>query len=229
MNLKSLSIALVVMLGCGLAQAQRVRGDGPKPAGRPASQPANKLPRGYWSILAGELKQAGQPLTDDQIPKIKEKIGAEKAALEPLNQKLADNKKAAKEARDAGNKEGVRKLGEDAKVIQDDIQKATEKAQREVRALLTPAQNEAWAACDLVRPAKRRMSKLTLTADQEAKLMDLAKGPARKVLEAKDDAKALADIRDAYWKAVKEQVLTPDQVKALETASKPASRPPEKR
>ena len=221
MNRRTLTLALVLMFSCGMAMAQRNAGG---PGSKPASAPAIKLPAGYWMIVGGELRTGGQPLTDEQVVKIKDKAEGETAALDTLKKKQEDNKKAADDAKAAGNKEALKKLADEAKTIRADMDKAKDKAKADILAIFTDAQREIWATCDLVNPAKARLNKVTLTDEELTKMRAAAKELAAKLLAAQGDAKAITDLRESYWTSLKEKVLTPEQVKAVDApASKPHS------
>ena len=220
-----MNISRILAVGASLLFVSALAHAAPEsaPASKPSTGPAVKIPPGFYSILAG-VAQAD----DAQRAKIKDLVEAEKAELVPLEKKLDEAKKAAAAAKEKGDKEAAGKADDDRKAVQVEINKVTAKTKAAAMAVLTPAQRETVAAHDLAAWTKQRLGKTELTEAQDAKIKELAPAPGKKIMEANGDPKAINEIRQAFLAQVKEQVLTADQRKALESAasgprSKPAS------
>lgn len=188
-----------------------------KPATNPATSPADdKMPQGEWAFLVGELKDS---LKEPQLATIRKEALAEREALQTLDGKREQAMAARKAASEKNDKEAVEKARAELKALGDQIQAARTKAKDAIYAVLTDDQKIQWEAFKLARGAASMLgrSKVQLDDAQFAKAKELGKPVAKEMLAAKDDDE-LRRIRVKFMGAIREQVLTADQRKALETA-----------
>ena len=180
-------------------------------ATKPAAGADSKvvLPRGYWSIMASELK-----LGDDVRAKIAEKIQpleawdkANSAKREELNNKIA-----------AASGEEATKLKEQRQALEQERTKLFEKAKADVMTtVLNPEQRVAWQSAELYNGVSRRFGRLQLTDAQVKQAKELAAPFAKQLQEAKDTPDKANEIRAAYVKEISTKVLTDEQRKKLES------------
>lgn len=227
MNLRNaLCIVIALSFSSGLALAKKET-PASAPASKPASKPAEKSEfklKGIWAMM-----NTAVTFTDDQLAKVKEKVQSEQLALEPLEKKKKDAEAAVKAAEASGDKDALKTAREDKKKIQADIDHIASATMADVVSLLTPPQKELWAAHNLFRITKQRLSKhVELTEAQDTKIKDLAKEPAKQMVDLKDE-KTITQIEADFMKKVKADVLTDEQRKALEAATQPAKDKPAKK
>jgi Spy/CpxP family protein refolding chaperone len=216
--------ALVVGLVCSdLALA--AKGEGEAKRARKKGEKSTSGLRGEYAILASECS-----LTAEQEAALKAKIQARNQAMAEWQQahgeKALDIRKAMKAAKDAGNKEEMKRLGEEMKTLSTERRQMEEKTMADIYAILTPEQKTKWAGFRLYRQAMGWCKKAGLTEEQQATIRKMADAKAKDVADAADE-KAARQIATALRKEIEQSVLTAEQRETL--AKKPTKERPAKR
>ena len=224
----ALSLAAAAVLGLAIAntaQAGRKEGDtGQKEIKAHKAGKKSSGLRGEYAILASECN-----LTAEQEASLKAKVEARNQAMAEWQQahgeKALDIRKAMKAAKDAGNKEEMKRLGEEMKALSTERRQMEEKTMAAIYAILTPEQNTTWAGFRLYRQAMGWCKRAGLSEEQQATIRKMADARAKELADASDE-KAQRQINIALREEIEQSVLTAEQREAL--AKKPTKTKPEK-
>jgi Spy/CpxP family protein refolding chaperone len=216
--------ALVIGLVCSdLALA--AKGEGEAKRDRKKGEKSTSGLRGEYAILAGECS-----LTADQEAALKAKIQARNQAMAEWQQangsKSEEIRKAMKAAKEAGNKEEMKRLGEEMKALSAERRQMEEKTMADIYAILTSEQKQKWAGFRLYRQAMGWCKKANLTEEQQATVRKMADAKAKDVADAADE-KAQRQVAMALRKEIEASVLSAEQREAL--GQKQAKERPEKK
>ncbi|MFB3891378.1 MAG: hypothetical protein ACE15C_05065 [Phycisphaerae bacterium] len=229
------------LLAACIAMGQAIAADpATTKASREGQKPRKENLPGFWGIMAGVVT-----MTDDQQAKVKEKLAAEKTALDQWKKdngaKVEDAQKALKAAQEARDKDAVNKAREQLKTLNDDEARIKANTMKDVLALLSDEQRLAWFTYTLVdaspQGAKVHFKAAEMTDDQVKQAKDLAKDSAKLLASGKDaggkdlDQKSTREIYQKFYDLVKDKVLTAEQKKKMDearttsrpTGSKPAA------
>lgn len=179
-------------------------------ATKPATQADSKvvLPKGYWSIMASELK-----LSDDVRAKIADKL----QPLEDWDKANSAKREELSKRNPAASDEEVAKQREQRRALEQERTKLFEKAKADVMNVLTAEQRTAWQSAELYNGVSQRLTPLGLTEAQVKQAKELAAPFAKQLQEVKDAPDKAREIRAAYVKEITTKVLTEDQRKKLES------------
>jgi len=208
---------LVAALVLGLAVAdvaQAAKAEDGKARGKDREKGGKKGGgvRGEYAILAKECD-----LTAEQREQVRAKIQANKAAIAEWQQqngeKAKELQKAMKAARDAGNKEEMKRVGEQLKTLSAERRTLQSQTMTDVMSVLTGAQKAQWNAFRLYRIMMMRYKKAGLTEEQTAKIREMA-DQVGAGLDANDENAYRSAAKDLAGK-VAQSVLTEDQRRGL--------------
>jgi Spy/CpxP family protein refolding chaperone len=221
-----LAAALVLgLLAADLAVAAKGDGGRERKAAREKRDKGKSGLRGEYAILASECN-----LTADQQAQLKAKVQARNQAMAEWQQahgaKAAELKKAMKAAKEAGNKEEMKRLGQEMKALSAERRQMDEKSMADIYAILTPEQQTTWAGFRLYRRAMAWCRKADLTEDQQATIRKMADAKAKALVSAADE-KAERQVATALRKEIEQSVLSAEQRDAL--GRKQAKERPEKK
>jgi Spy/CpxP family protein refolding chaperone len=215
-----LTLALVVLVAAPplLAEEAKAPAEGKvKAAAKEKSEAKEKSApalKGEYAIMASELK-----LTAEQQTEVAAKLAAREESIAAWRkdnmQKLETAQEALKKARESGDKEAAKKLGEEIKAINESRDKIMTDTAAAIRAILTPEQQQAWEGFSLYRQAMARYRKAELTDDQHKKVRELCDAAAKELAAGK----AKEEVRAKLDKDI-EALLTPAQKAALKPAEK---------
>jgi len=221
------TVPLVAALMVGLATADlalAAKGEGGKSkrAAREGKGERSGV-RGEYAILVAECG-----LTDEQKEQVQAKIQATKEAIAQWEQehgeKAKELQKAMKEAKEAGNKEEMKRLGQELKTLMTE-RRRLQQTMTGVLEVLTPEQRTKWAGFRLYRQMMMRYKKVGLTEEQTAKVREMANAAAKELGDPSDE-KAARKAAVTLREDVEQNVLTAEQREALE--KKPRKERPEK-
>ena len=222
----ALPLAAAMVFGLATADAALAAKDEGAKAKRAKGKGDRSGLRGEYAILVSQCN-----LTAEQTAELKAKVEARNQAMAEWKQahgnKAAELKKAMKEARDAGKKDEVKRLGQEMKALSAERQRLHEKTMADIYAILTPEQKTTWAGFRLYRQAMGWCKRAGLSDEQQATIRKMAGEKAKQLTDAADE-KAARQIAAALRKEIEQSVLTAEQRETL--AKKPAKKPrPEKR
>ena len=208
----------VVALGFALAPVGLAKdADAPAEPPKKKRKPKRKTGlRGYYAVVASVCK-----LTDEQVAKMKEALQPYQEAQKANREKLAELRKAQREARKAKDKDKAAAIAKDIKAIQDPIDALRAKAMD----VLTPEQKVLWEGHLLYQSAMQRVKRAGLDDAQTKKIREMCDAKAKESSEAKD-AKAKRAIRNALGKEIRETILTPEQQAKLKKPKPPRPKKP---
>lgn len=185
---------------------------------------------GEYAMMA---KEAG--LDADQQAKLADIVAKNKAAAEAWEKdkgaKLADLKTQIKDARANNDKEKIKTLEEQIKVLAKELSDIQTKTMTEALALMKPDQLEKWEGFRLYRVMSREFSRAKLDDAQQDKVRQMALAAAKDMIKATDDKAKLA-VREKLVEDISKTVLTDAQRDAMkakpeekkgDSASKPAN------
>ncbi|MFO8013437.1 MAG: hypothetical protein R6X20_09045 [Phycisphaerae bacterium] len=201
------------LVGADLALAAKGEGGGRAKRAREKGEKSRSGLRGEYAILASECN-----LTADQQAQLKAKIQARNQALAEWQQahgdKAAELKKAMKAAKEAGNKEEMKRLGQELKALSAARRQVDEKTMADIYAILTSEQKTTWAGFRLYRRAMAWCRRADLTEAQQATIRKMADARAKEMTGAADE-KAERQIAGALRKEIEQSVLSAEQREAL--------------
>ncbi|MEA3366845.1 MAG: Spy/CpxP family protein refolding chaperone [Planctomycetota bacterium] len=222
----ALPLAAAMVFGLATADAALAAKDEGAKAKRAKGKGARSGLRGEYAIMVSQCN-----LTAEQETQLKAKVEARKQAMAEWEQahgdKAGELKKAMKEARDAGKKDEVKRLGQEMKTLSAERRRLHEKTMADIYGILTPDQKITWAGFRLYRRMMRRYKKTGLTEEQQATIRKMSDATAEKLADAKADEKAEDQIVTALRSEIEQNILTAKQREALE--KKPTKERPEKR
>jgi len=217
----ALPLAAAMVFGLATADAALAAKDEGAKAKPAKGKGGRSSLRGEYAIMVSQCN-----LTAEQETQLKAKVEARKQAVAEWEQahgnKAAELKKAMKEARDAGKKDEVKRLGQEMKALSDERRSLHEKTMADIYAILTPEQKTTWAGFRLYRQVMRWCKRAGLSQEQQATIRKMANAKAKGVTNADDD-KAARQIVTALRKDIEQSVLTAEQREAL--AKKPEKKP----
>lgn len=204
-------IAGLAVLGLVFSQAVAAEKTG-KAAGGEKTRTERGAKGAQGDVVAEMTKVLA--LNDDMQAKVKAKVDAGKAAMDKWatdnKDKMDQNQKDMKAAREASDKAAGAKAQEAQKALEADRAKLMWDSQQDTLSLLTPEQRLTWQSYVVAKGAKTMFAKVELTDAQNAKIDELSKDAGKQVVDAKD-AKAVNEIQMKFSKSVRETVLTDDQ------------------
>ena len=216
---------VLALAGADLAMAAKGEGGREKKAAREKGGKGKSGLRGEYAILTSECH-----LTPDQVAQLKEKVDARKQALAEWQQahgeKAIELRKAMKTAKEAGNKEELKRLGQEMKAASAERRTLEAKTMADIYAILTPEQKTTWVGFRLYRRAMGWCKRAGPTEEQQATIRKMADAKAKDMAGAAD-AKAERQIADALRKEIEQNVLTAEQRETL--GQKAPRERPEKR
>ena len=165
-----LAVAAVLGTAAGVLQAEQGQ-DAPKQRKRPQRKPRQKRP-----LLRGMHAQMIKvcDLSEDQQKRIAELAAERSKALKDFNTENAEKIKALsdeqKKAREAKDKEALKKARDEYSALRAKQNEITKKSQDDIMAVLTPEQKAKWDEYQAVLTVKRRFRGIELTEDQVAKI-----------------------------------------------------------
>ena len=167
--------------------------------------------RGEYAMMARECK-----LTEEQVALLKEKLAAraaEEAAWRKDNAaKLEEAQKAMKAAREAKDREAVKRAAEEHKTVLAERNKIVAKHMEAIMGILTPEQKEAWTGFTTYRTMMRSFSRLDLSEDQKAQVREMCTAAAKDVMSVDaSDRKARGQAMNKLRKEIADKVLTEEQ------------------
>ena len=169
--------------------------------------------RGEYAILVSECN-----LTADQQAQLKAKVEVRNQAMAEWKQasgaKADELKKAMKAAKEAGNKEEMKRLGQEMKALMAERRQMDEKTMADIYAILTPEQQARWTGFSLYRQTMRWCKRAGLSEEHEATIRKMADAKAKDMAGAADE-KAERQIATVLRKEVEQNVLTAEQREAL--------------
>lgn len=204
---------------------KEVKKDGEKKEGAKkdgAKKEGDKAKGGLRGEQAQMVEQA--KLSPEQVKQLEEKVQAKQTALEEWKKTNADKMTELKnQIKEAGaDKEKVKALKDQMAAIEAQKAEIEKKYDADVDSILTAEQKVAWNGFKLYRTTMGKYAKAKLTADQEAKIREMAAAAAKDMpAQGKEKEEAMGK----FYKSVEEQVLTPEQ---REMFQKPAKKGGEK-
>jgi len=176
--------------------------------------------RGYWAMLAVELKLDENPELKAKI-EAKVKEGQEKlAAWEKANAaKLKEAREAMVEARKNKDRQAMQKARELMRPLIAERRKIEEENKAAVMALLSPAQRAQWKLAETYYQVVGRYARAGLTAEQKKQVRELCAKSA-KALEGADKRARSALMRKLHAE-IEQKILTEEQREKLKAPKKP--------
>ena len=224
--MKSLTWCALAALAAMLAAAPVATAEEKTPAAqeKPAAVDKGDKLRGEYSMMAAECK-----LTEEQQNTLKDKIAvrrdAQEAWMKANGSKLETLQEAAKRPKDPNDKEAIKRAAEELKALEADRFNIQATFDADVKAMMTPEQQQEWAAFRLYRPMMGRYKRLTLTEEQTKKIKEAAAATAKELAEVKGDNKAAwgakMDIEAKLRKNIEETILTAEQREILNKPGPP--------
>ncbi len=216
---------VIGLLTADLAVAAKGEDGREKEATREKGGKAKSGLRGEYAILVSECN-----LTPDQQAQLKAKVEARKQALAEWQQahgaKAAELKQAMKAAKEAGNKEEMKRLGQEMKALSAERRQVHEKTMADIYAILTSEQKTTWAGFRLYRRAMAWFRRADLTEAQQSTIRKMADARAKDVSGAADE-KGRRQVAMTLRKEIEQSVLSAEQRETL--GRKAAKERPEKR
>jgi len=202
-----LAAALVFgLLTADLAMAAKPEGEAK--AKKPKGEKGGGEIRGEYAILASECN-----LTPEQKQELADRLKASKEAMaqwqKENGEKAKDLQAKMKAAKEAGNKEEAKRIGQELKTLMQERERLHQQNMDAVYGMLTAEQKAKWNGFKLYRQAMMRYKKLDLSEDQTAKIRALADETAKGVDPA--DRKAAKQAMMTLAEKVETGVLTPEQ------------------
>jgi Spy/CpxP family protein refolding chaperone len=216
-----LGLALALLVASPLL-AQDEGAEKPAKAEKAAKEPkAEKSAlRGEYAIMASVCQ-----MTDAQKAQleavVKAKIDAVATWEEANKAKLEDLEKQEADAKEKGDKEALKRIGEEVKALWEQQLSVLEAEHRaKIAAILTPEQRAMWEGFKLYRGLMHRYAKAELDEGQKAKIRGLANEAAKKMLAVagagKEAEEAKNKIEQELKASVENEVLTTDQAEAFD-------------
>jgi len=169
--------------------------------------------RGEYAIMA---KECG--LTSEQRQQVQAMIEANKQAMaewqKQHGEKAAQMQKAMKAAKEAGNKDEMKRLGQEYKTLATERNQLRSKTMTDVMTALTAEQKAKWNGFRLYRQMMMRYKKAGLTDEQTAMIREMADKVGPTLGDAADE-KAARKIATDLSDQIKQGVLTEDQRSGL--------------
>jgi hypothetical protein len=153
------------------------------------------------------------------------------AAWEEANKaKIEDLKKQQADAKEKGDKEAQKRVGEETKALKEQLSALEAERSVKIAAVLTSEQCQMWEGFKLYRALMGRYSKAELDEGQKAKVRALANEAAKKMLAVEGAGKEAEDAKDKIEKdlkaSVENDVLTAEQKEKLNAPKAPKEKTP---
>jgi Spy/CpxP family protein refolding chaperone len=203
------------------------------PAAAPAAEPKKTEKPALDPQMAVMVKEC--KLSDEQVTKLTDLAAAAKAEAEAWQKANADKveafNKALMAAKQTGDQAAIEKVMKDNAPLMDQNQAMRTKFQKAVADVLTVDQQATWQGFVLWANLTPGMKlSLGLSDEQVTKIRPLCDAAAKQLLTIKpEDPKFMENrmaAQEGLIKAIKTQVLTPDQAKKLEAQLAPEMPPP---
>ena len=224
-----LGLALA-LLAAGPVLAQEEGAEKPAKAkkGEKAPKAEKSALRGEYAIMASECQ-----MTDVQKAELEAALKAKSDALaaweEANKAKIEDLKKQQADAKEKGDKEAQKRVGDETKALKEQLSALEAERSAKIAAVLTSEQRQMWEGFKLYRALMGRYSKAELDEGQKAKVRTLANEASKKmqaVTGAGKEAEQAKDTIEQELKAsVENDVLTAEQKEKM----KPAAKEPKKK
>jgi len=219
-----LGLAVVVLAASPILAAQKAD------KGKKAKGGSDTL-RGEYAIMVSRCELSDQQKTDLQA-KVKARKEAQAAWQQANGEKQKALREARKKAKEAGDKDAMKKARDDLKALDAGRRKIDADTMAAIYAVLTPEQKAKWKAFQTYRRLMRRYKRVGLKKDQQAKIRELAAGAGGDLAglrsEDNDTRKKAREADKKLRTTIEQQVLTAEQREALQ--KKPEKKPrPEKK
>jgi Spy/CpxP family protein refolding chaperone len=211
--MKRVLIALSLLAVVGLVAGQLWAEGGDAPADKPKKVRKPRPPR--KPTLRGAHAQMAKvcELSEEQVKKIADLNAASGKALKEWNEANAEKLKAAngkvKAAREAKDREAMKKASEELNALRKEQAEITKKYQGEIMAVLDDEQKAKWKVYNALRTIRGRFRSVKLSDDQLAKIQAICKELGED-LGSSDGKKHDAALRKLTARVEKE-VLTEEQ------------------
>ena len=202
----------------------------PVPAAEGAAEkrakPASNALRGEYAMMARECG-----LTEQQQADLKVKINARKEAVDAWQKANGDRsnalKEALKKAREAGDRDAVKKTQADLAALQVERGKVNADSMAAILAIMNDEQRPKWQAFAVYRNMMGRYKKVNPTDEQVAKIKEAAAATAKELAAVTgtdgEARKAKGEIQKKLRNTIEQTILTAEQREAL--AKKPEAKP----
>ncbi len=207
----------LVGLGAALAlaapalAAEEVAGEAPAKA-------ASAL-RGEYAIMASECG-----LDDAQKAALEAAVVAKEEALKAGKEKADALKEDLANAKEAGDEEAVKQIGEEMKTLRARQGAIETQQQAKILGILTSEQRERWEGFCLWRDLMRQYRRAELADEQKAQARALANQAASETLAVQGDEEEARKAREAIQKNlrayIETEILTAEQRKKMQSAPK---------
>jgi Spy/CpxP family protein refolding chaperone len=218
-----LALAVAVLVASPILAAEKAA------KGRKAKGGSDAL-RGEYAIMASECGLTDQQKTDLKA-KVKARKDAQKAWMDANGDKYKALREAYAKAKEAGDKDAMKKARDELKGLGTDARKAEADSMTAIYAVLTPEQKAKWKAFQTYRTLMRRYKRLNPTEEQTAKIREAAaaasKGLGAVAGDDKESRKKQGEIQKELHKTIEETILTAEQREALQ--KKPEKKPAKKK
>ena len=212
-------IAWMVGLAAALALAAPVLAQ--EEGGEGAAKETKPVLRGEYAMMAGECK-----MDDAQKAALAAAVAAKDEAMKPDRERSGALKKDLAAAKEAGDKEAVKRIGEEMKTLQEQQGAIETEHQAKILAVLTSEQRETWEGFCLWRDLMQRYRRAELADEQKAQVRTLANQAASEALAVRGDEEEARKAREAIQKNlrahIEAEILTAEQKEKL-AAPKPAA------
>jgi len=222
-----LGLALALLVASPVL-AQEEGAEKPAKAKKAAKEPkaekaAKSETRGEYAIMASVCQ-----MTDVQKAQLEAALKAKSDALtaweEANRAKIEDLKKQQADAKEKGDKEAQKRVGEGMKALKEQLSALEAEHGAKIAAILTPEQCQAWEGFKIYRGLMRRYAKAELDEGQKAEVRALANEAAKKMLAVEGAGKEAEDAKNKIEQelkaSVENDVLTAEQKEKMKSAAK---------
>jgi len=166
--------------------------------------------RGEYAIMANECG-----LDDAQKEALATALTAKDEAMKAGREKAGALKKDLAAAKEAGDEEAVKRLGEEMKALKEELGALQTEHRARILACLTPEQRETWEGFIVYRNLMRRYAKAELDDAQKTQVRAMANEAAKEAMavqgEEKEARKAKEEIGQRLVTRIEAEVLTVEQ------------------
>ena len=216
-----LGLALALLVA-GPVLAQEEGAEKPAKAKKAAkeSKAEKSALRGEYAIMASECQ-----MTDVQKAELEAALKAKSDALaaweEANKAKIEDLKKQQADAKEKGDKEAQKRVGDEVKALKEQLSALETERSAKIAAVLTSEQCQMWEGFKLYRALMGRYAKAELDEGQKAKVRALANEAAKKMLAVTGaDKEAKGQVEKDLKASVENDVLTAEQKEKMKPAAK---------
>jgi len=209
-----------------------------KAAKEPKAEKAAKEPKAEKSALRGEyaIMVSECQMTDVQKEQLEAALKAKSDALaaweEANKAKIEDLKKQQADAKEKGDKEAQKRVGDETKALKEQLSALEAEHGAKIAAVLTSEQCQMWEGFKLYRALMGRYAKAELDEGQKAKVRGLANEAAKKMLAVEGAGKEAEEAKDKIEQelkgSVENDVLTAEQKEKLNAPKAPKEKAEEK-